>query len=146
MRSRAASTFRRSRSRSRSRACSAGRSRRSSSSSRSRSGVRAFGALAVAGAALESPMLSHVVAMVVPLLLAGPPSPSDAQAALKAGDPEEALALFKKAASRDKRCGACFFGMAEAQYALREYRDAVKSCSRALELEPADPRSRARAH
>jgi thiol-disulfide isomerase/thioredoxin len=91
-------------------------------------------------------MLTHVLALVAPLLLSGPASPADAQAALQAGRHEEALKLFKKAASRDKRCGSCFFGMAEAQFALREYRDAVKSCSRALELEPADPRSRARAH
>ena len=91
-------------------------------------------------------MLSHAFALVAPLLLAGPASTDEAQAALQAGRHEEALALFKKAASRDKRCGPCFFGMAEAQYALREYRDTVKSCSRALDLEPADPRSRARAH
>jgi thiol-disulfide isomerase/thioredoxin len=90
-------------------------------------------------------MLSYL-ALVAPLLLSGPASPGDAQAALQAGRHEEALALFKKAASRDKRCGSCFFGMAEAQFALREYRDAVKSCSRALELELPDPRSRALAH
>jgi thioredoxin-like negative regulator of GroEL len=91
-------------------------------------------------------MLSHALAVVAPLLLAGPASTGEAQAALQAGRHEEALALFKKAASRDKRCGPCFFGMAEAQYALGEYRDTVKNCSRALELELADPRGRARAH
>jgi thioredoxin-like negative regulator of GroEL len=91
-------------------------------------------------------MLLHVLAVVAPLFLAGSSPLDEAQASLQAGRREEALALFKKAASRDKRCGACFFGMAEAQLALREYRDAVKSCSRALELEPADARSRARAH
>jgi thiol-disulfide isomerase/thioredoxin len=91
-------------------------------------------------------MLTHALALVAPLLLSGPASPGDAQAALQAGRHEEALVLFKKAASRDKRCGSCFFGMAEAQFALRAYRDAVKSCTRALELELGDPRSRARAH
>jgi thiol-disulfide isomerase/thioredoxin len=91
-------------------------------------------------------MLAHAFIIVAPLLLAAPSSPGDAQAALDAGRHEEALALFTKAASRDKRCGACLFGMAEAQFALRAYRDTVKSCSRALELELADPRSRARAH
>jgi thiol-disulfide isomerase/thioredoxin len=91
-------------------------------------------------------MLSHAFAVVAPLLLSGPASPGEAQAALQAGRHEEALALFKKAASRDKTCGSCFFGMAEAQFALREYRDAVKSCSRALEVQLADPRSRALAH
>ena len=102
--------------------------------------------LAPRDAALESTMLSHALLMVAPLLLAGPSSPADGQAAFRAGRHEEAVALFKKAAARDKRCGPCFFGMAEAQYALREYRDAVKSCSRALELDFPEPRSRARAH
>jgi thioredoxin-like negative regulator of GroEL len=91
-------------------------------------------------------MLSLALAVVAPLLVTGPSSPDEALAALRAGRPEEALALFKKAASRDKRCGLCFLGMAEAHFELQQYRDAVKSCSRALELELDDPRSRARIH
>lgn len=91
-------------------------------------------------------MLTHALALVAPLLLAGVPSPGDAQAALQAGRHKEALALFKDAASRDKRCGACFLGMAEAHYALRQYRDTVKSSARALEVGLPDPWSRARTH
>ncbi|MET0551648.1 MAG: redoxin domain-containing protein [Vicinamibacteria bacterium] len=91
-------------------------------------------------------MLLHALAVALPLFLAGPSSPAEAQAALQTGRHEEALALFKTAASRDKRCGPCHLGMAEAQYALRQYRDAIKSCGRALELGLADAPSRALAH
>lgn len=91
-------------------------------------------------------MLSHALVLVAPLLLAAPSLPGEAQAALQAGRHQEALDLFKDAASRDKRCGPCFLGMAEAHYALRQYRDTVKNGARALELGLGDPRSRARAH
>jgi thioredoxin-like negative regulator of GroEL len=81
------------------------------------------------------------------LLLNDPSSPlQEANALLKAGRHEEAIKAFKQVASRDKQCGACYLGMAEAQAALQRDREVVENCDRALErgLPLAADRARAR--